>query len=266
MTPDRWFDNGRSVVWSGDCRDVLATMPDKSVDCTITDPPYSEHTHQMARTNRRTTTGVSGKAQRALSGGQSTFESITFNELVNVLEQVGRVTRRWVVATVDTRHAAQLVLNPDAIPGLRLIRQGVWAKTNPMPSVGGDRPGQGWEPIVFLHPTDERVTWNGGGRSSVWIHPVAQNTGHPTAKPFAMVCDWVRLFTNPGDTIFDPFAGSGTVLAAANFEGRYAIGCEADPQYLPLIGARLAHETLPTEWPDPNEPATVPVVETPGLF
>lgn len=66
-----------------------------------------------------------------------------------------------------------------------------------------------------------------------------QNT-HPTVKPLALMRYLVRLVTPPGGTVLEPFAGSGTTLAAAILEGFDAIGCELTADYLPIIEGRIA--------------------------
>jgi site-specific DNA-methyltransferase (adenine-specific) len=50
----------------------------------------------------------------------------------------------------------------------------------------------------------------------------------------------VRLVTPPGGTVLEPFAGSGTTMAAAILEGFNAIGCELTADYLPIIEGRIA--------------------------
>jgi DNA modification methylase len=62
---------------------------------------------------------------------------------------------------------------------------------------------------------------------------------HPTVKPLALMRYLVRLVTPPGGTVLEPFAGSGTTLAAAVLEGFNAIGCELTEDYLPIIEGRV---------------------------
>ena len=227
-----YYSDDSVTLYHGDCRELLAEMPEQTVDAVITDPPYSDRTHGMAKTNKGRGHGV-----KAVE-----FASITEDELTVALAACGRVSRRWVVATLDYRHAFRVDHTPP--DGLRTLRIGVWVKANPMPQISADRPGQGWEAIAFMHRADVKPVWHGGGRSGVWTHPVVQNEGHPTAKPLPMVGDWVRLFTDPGDTVLDPFAGSGTTLRAAVDNGRKAIGCELDERYCELIVKRLAQGAL----------------------
>jgi site-specific DNA-methyltransferase (adenine-specific) len=237
-----YYEDGQVTIYHGDSREIMPTLPDASVAAVLTDPPYSDHTHNSARTNKRTKTG-NGSAQRALSGGQTTFGSISLENLTVAFTECGRITKGWVVSTLDTQHSAHFTIGHE-VPGLRLLRTGVWVKTNPMPSISGDRPGQGWEAIAYFHRNDTKPKWNGGGRAGNWVLPTVQKAGHPTSKPVEMVGDWVRLFTNPGDTVFDPFAGSGTTLRAAVDNGRKAIGVEIDEAYCELIAKRLSQGTL----------------------
>jgi site-specific DNA-methyltransferase (adenine-specific) len=230
VTP--YYADESVTLYHGDCREILAALPDRSFDAVITDPPYSDWTHSQAKTNRDKGHGVKSVK----------FDSLSDEDLAVVLQECGRVTRRWVIATLDHRHAFQVNENPPT--GLRTLRIGVWVKPNPMPQISADRPGQGWEAIAFMHRADVKPSWHGGGKAGVWTHPVVQNAGHPTAKPLPMVGDWVRLFTDSGDTVFDPFAGSGTTLRAAVDNGRKAVGCELDERYCELIVKRLAQGAL----------------------
>jgi len=220
------------TLYHGDCRDVMFQMEDRSVDCVITDPPYDARTHNGAKTNKGGRRGV--KAVH--------FAPFTHERQVRTFTHLGRLTRRWIVTTLATTTAFRFELDPP--PGLRSMRIGAWVKTNPMPQISGDRPGQGWEPIVFLHRDDVKPEWNGGGRPGIWVTGVVPDGLHPTAKPLPMVADWVRLFTNPGDLILDPFAGSGTTLRAAKDEGRKAIGVELDERYCEVIAKRLGQDAL----------------------
>ena len=229
-----YYQDESVTLYHGDCREVLAGMADESVAAVLTDPPYTERTHSKARTPER--------------AGVTSFESITDSGLREILSSSARVSRGWVVATLDYRHAVEFDVNPPE--GLRVLRLGVWVKTNPTPQLTGDRPAQGWESIAYMHRSDRRSKWSGGGTHGNYVAPIPPPEGHPTAKPLPLVSQWVRWFTEPGDVVLDPFAGSGTTLRAAVNEGRRAIGVEIDERYCELIAARLSQGVL-----DFGEPA-----------
>ena len=65
---------------------------------------------------------------------------------------------------------------------------------------------------------------------------------HPTTKPIALMIELVSLFTDPGDLILDPFAGSGTTGIAALRLGRRVILIEKDPVYARLCVDRMTAE------------------------
>jgi site-specific DNA-methyltransferase (adenine-specific) len=82
-------------------------------------------------------------------------------------------------------------------------------------------------------------TQDGGDDTRGRPTPVNQNH-HPTVKPLALMRWLVRLVTPPGGTVLEPFAGSGTTMAAAILEDRHVIGCELTADYLPIIQGRIA--------------------------
>lgn len=75
----------------------------------------------------------------------------------------------------------------------------------------------------------------GAGRTAV-----GRRNLHPTVKPIALMRWIVRLLSRPGDTILDPFAGSGTTGIACALEGRNFIGFELDPAHARIAELRIA--------------------------
>ena len=236
-----YYRDDTVTLYNADMRAVLADMPDRSVDAVITDPPYTDRTHAGARSQWKETRRDAGLITTPIS-----FESVTDEQMHDYLVECGRVSRGWVVAHLDYRQAVGFDVTPP--PGLRMMRVGVWVKLAGMPQLTGDRPAQGWEAIAYLHRDDVAPRWNGGGRSGNYVMDRDRDhrklTGNPTEKPIDLTRDLVRKFTDPGATILDPFAGSGTTLRAAADEGRKAIGIEADAYWCKVIERRLGQMVL----------------------
>lgn len=70
-----------------------------------------------------------------------------------------------------------------------------------------------------------------------WSMP--ENTDHPTQKPEKLIAKLILASSNPGDVVFDPFAGSGTTCVVAKKLGRRYIGVEIDPEYCLWAAKRL---------------------------
>lgn len=229
---EAYYQDEYVTLYHGDCREVMATMGDKSVSAVLTDPPYTDRTHKKARADY-------GDGIRE---GITDFAHFTDEDLWDVLTECGRVSEGWVIATLDYKHAFKADENPPE--GLKCQRLGVWVKLDPTPQITGDRPAQGWEAIAYLHREKGRSKWNGGGLHGNYVSKITRGEGHPTAKPLIMVEDWVTKFTNRGDTVLDPFAGSGTTLKAARDAGRKAIGVEMEERYCEIIAKRLDQQVI----------------------
>ena len=225
-----YYEDDAVTLYHGDSRAVLADL--ETVDHVITDPPYSTATHKGARTR---TTG-------AKSNVLVDFAEWSDDDLFAAFDRFGQIVQGWVIATMDYKHVARLSDEPPA--GLKFARFGVWVKPNSTPQLTGDRPAQGWEAVACLHSDRKRMAWNGGGKRGVWTHNTINAKDHPTAKPLPLLNDFVTMFTNPGETILDPFAGSGTTLVAAKAAGRKAIGVEMDERHCDTIAKRLSQGVL----------------------
>ena len=223
-----YYQDEYVTLYHGDCLEILDSLP--VAKAIITDPPYSEATHGNAKSNK-------GKGH-----GTKQIKFTSLADPVELFQKLAPLTESWIIANVDYKHAFQLDATPPE--GLKTLRVGVWLKTNPMPQISADRPAPGWEAIAYMHRSDVKPKWNGGGKHGNYILPTAQGTGHPTSKPVSMVSDWVRKFTNPGDLILDPFAGSGSTLKAARDEGRKAIGVELEEKYCEIIATRLDQQVI----------------------
>jgi site-specific DNA-methyltransferase (adenine-specific) len=82
-----------------------------------------------------------------------------------------------------------------------------------------------------------------------FLNPKArERTGYPTQKPIILLERIIKLATNPGDLVLDPFCGSGTTLVAASLNGREAIGIDISSEAIALTKERLANP-LKTESP-----------------
>lgn len=220
-----YYEASGITIYHGSNLDVLPAI--EGCDHIITDPPYSDTTHEGAR---------SATASRTLVD----FASTTADGIRTVLS-LARPSR-WCVATVDWRHLLPLEIDPPF--GLRFVRFGVWIKPNGAPQFTGDRPATGWEAVGIWHRAGVPMTWNRGGHHAVWTFN-KESGDHPTQKAVALVQKFVSDFTDPGDIVLDPWMGSGTTLVAAKNLGRRAIGIEIEERYCEIAAKRLRQEMLP---------------------
>ena len=233
--PQIVYDRDGITLYHGDCIDLLPTLV--PVHHVITDPPYEAEAHTLQRRQH----GAGGARRYAgISAKPLTFDAIDAAMRAAVAKDCGRLVRRWVL-TFCQIEASQTWRVAYEAAGLCYRRTCIWVKPDGLPQLSGDRPGMGYETFVAMHAAGAS-RWNGGGRRGVFTHQrvPAGTVDHPTAKPLALMLELVRLFTDPGETILDPFAGSGTTLLAARALGRRAIGIERDAHYCDVAVQRLA--------------------------
>jgi len=91
------------------------------------------------------------------------------------------------------------------------------------------------------------ITQEYGVRYNVWriAHNLPGREDHPATFPEELAADHIQSWSNPGDIVLDPFAGSGTTLKAAKELGRRWVGIEVNPAYVELCRKRTAQGVLP---------------------
>jgi site-specific DNA-methyltransferase (adenine-specific) len=134
--------------------------------------------------------------------------------------------------------------------GKKYRRGATWVKPDSNPQQTGDRPAQGTESIVCAWGQPERSEWNAGGKRGVYDDTKRgvyeynikdrQQRVHATQKPVPLMRALLRDFTEPGETVLDPFMGSGTCGVACLEEGCHFIGIERDPKTFADACQRLA--------------------------
>ena len=237
----------RWEIITGDCRDVLPTIGD--VDHVAMDPPYGEHVHRSVRTaGRRDLPDVVAKKCRTRRAVDLGFESLGDELRTAVADWAAQHSLGWTLVFSDVESSHRWVEALTRTGELTYKRTGAWIRRGGAPQFSGTHPAAGFEAVVMCHRKG-RSRWNGGGHPAIYDHPVVANRKgqqgtryHTAQKPIALMRELIRLFTDPGDLVLDPFAGVGTTVLACVLEGRRAIGIERSPEW-----AAIAHERIESE-------------------
>ena len=248
------------MTWTlhhGDCLDPvtgLASLADRSVDVTISDPPYEAEAHTKQRRQLGTRRGVEGDFEfRDVNDSALDFGAITPEQRTDVAAQIARVTRHRAIVFCQieaiTAWRDAFAVCADKRDALVYRRTIPWVKPDAMPSLHGRYPGQAFEALIVL------ARWNSpaapiGGKARVYTFTrdgslysrggAESKAPHPTTKPLNLMRAIVKDFTDPGDIILDPFAGSGTTGIACKILGRRFIGWERDANYHAIATRRLS--------------------------
>jgi hypothetical protein len=245
-----YYEDEACRIYLGDCREILSSLG--PVDHVITDPPYSRWTHEKQWIGAALTSD--GKPRVSTAHASLGFDALTPELRAFMCAEARRLVRRWSLAFCDLESISDWRVTAISL-GLDYVRACIWDKVDGAPQFTGDRPAAGAEAIVCLHARGAK-DWNGGGGRNVLRHAVNAERGakpHPSTKPEPLMAELVSLFTDPGETILDPFMGSGTTLVAAKRLGRKAIGIELNERYCEVAAKRLSQAVLRLEWDPPKD-------------
>jgi site-specific DNA-methyltransferase (adenine-specific) len=217
----------------GDCLEILPTLG--KVDAVVTDPPYSSLVHD--------TRGRRGGDLRKDGGPE--LSRISFDSIDVIQDRVASLVcahnTGWFLAFSDIF----------ALPGWReaVLSHGgksksvcLWVKPDCAPQFNGQKPATAFECIGVFWCGTGFSKWNGGGSRGLYTHNTngpLRHGEHPTEKPISLMSELVGLFSNAGQTILDPFMGSGTTGVACVNLGRKFIGIEIEPKYFDIACRRI---------------------------
>jgi DNA modification methylase len=190
------------------------------------------------------------------AGEMSPQEFSTF--LQNFLHEAVRIAAPGSIVFVfmDWRHMSEL-LSAATSNHLKLLNLCIWVK----PNAGMGSFYRSQHELVFAfragsanHRNNVQLGRFGRNRTNVWNYPNGASFGrsgeegdltsdHPTVKPVQMVADAILDCSRRGDSVLDPFLGSGTTLMAAERTGRVCHGIELDPLYVDLAIRRWQRHT-----------------------
>ncbi|MGH9291604.1 MAG: DNA methyltransferase [Acidimicrobiales bacterium] len=214
--PDRHVGAGFEL-YVGDFREALSHIPDHSVDCVVTDPPWNDESLPL------------------------------FEDLARFVVRVLMPGRLAVVYVGHSKLPEELALLEAG--GLRYM----WHGCNVQPGCGARfhrRMINAGHRSVLIFSAGKYVPrrWildttvaEGGGRPS-------QRSLHPWQQAVEPARHWVRSVSEPEELVVDPFVGSGTSAIAAVMEGRRFVGADVDPACIEVTRRRL--EVLAAEQDD----------------
>lgn len=229
-----YYEQDGVTIFHADCRDVFCHL--RRVDHVISDPPYDARTHAGART-AATASPKYGDIQKI----EIDFDPL---DVAATVPRILSVCRRWFIAFCTM----EMIAEYQKASGGAWVRAGFWRRPDGAPQFTGDRPATPGDAIAIMHPTGKKY-WNGGGRHAYYEIGVERlDRVHPTQKPESLMRQIVAEFTDAGETILDPFMGSGTTLVAAKRLGRKAIGIELEEKYCEIAAKRLAQGALALEF------------------
>ncbi|TFF19181.1 site-specific DNA-methyltransferase [Jiella endophytica] len=247
----------RDQILQGHCVSQMEMLPAGSVDVIFADPPYNL---QLAGDLHR----PDQSKVDAVDDAWDQFESF---------QAYDAFTRAWLLA-------ARRVLKPNGTIwvigsyhnifrvgasmqdlGYWILNDVVWRKTNPMPNFRGRRFQNAHETLIWASRDSgaKGYTFNYDSLKAAnddvqmrsdWLFPIC--TGgerlkdeegqklHPTQKPEALLARILLASTKPGDTVLDPFFGTGTTGAVARRLGRHFVGIERDVDYIEAAERRIA--------------------------
>ena len=222
---------GNAELWLGDCREILPTLP--KVDAVITDPPYSERTHKG---HDASASGHMGIGRDGADRSELGYGAFSDADVAEYAAAVVAACGGWIVTMTDH------VLAPTLQRELEAAGRYVFA---PLPfyapgsrvRLSGDGPSS-WTIWIVVARTAEQSKW-GTLPGGYIAGPGWREREHMGGKPTALMDRLVKDYSRAGQTVLDPYMGSGTTGVACHNTQRHFIGIERESKYFDIACRRI---------------------------
>ena len=229
-----YYEDDRTVIYNGDCREVLPEIARASVDVVLTDPPFF-----MPAAYYGIKGSHSGRPLASRSWGDTSVLASFWGQVVDLSIPTLRRTGHLLTFCNGESYP---VFYPEVYRRFDSSSVLVWDKGR----IGMGRPWRNQHELILA------ARWSGsfsnehkGCSNVIKCSPVSQTARvHPVDKPVDLMAELMRPITPVGGTILDPFAGGGSVLVAARQSGFRAIGIETEERYCEAIASRLSQGDL----------------------
>ena len=223
-------------LYNGDCFSVLKEIEIDTVDMVCTDPPYLIETE--------------GGKKFLLEGNRESFneikaadihEGIDISKFLDATLELFSDNRRYCgVYFHSTKQIIDYITWAEKYSFQYNI--GVWHKTNPIP-LCGNKYLNDVEYWIYIKGNKSKILGSYASKSMVYTDVVnkidKEKYNHPTIKPVPLMEKFVINHTKEGDTILDPFMGSGSTGVACKQNNRNFIGIELDQTYFDTAANRI---------------------------
>lgn len=245
-------------LFLGDCLEVLAEMPEASVDMVFADPPYNLSNDGFTCQGGRMVSVNKGAWDKSQGfAGDAEFHEAWLLACKRVMKPGATL---WISGTYHSIYMCGYLLQKHRF---KILNDIAWFKPNASPNLSRRYFTASHETLIWARPEgDSRHTFNyammregdfsedplkkpGKQMRSVWSIPTTPQSEkalgrHPTQKPERLLERIVLSSSNPGDLVLDPFVGSGSSGVAAIRHGRRFIGIDITPSYLDLAHSRIS--------------------------
>ena len=217
---------GAATLYLGDCRDILPTLG--PVDCVVTDLPYQLESGGCSGSM------MGGKFDPSIYNNNGTIipVDIEFSEIMPLVARCLPSGHAYFM--VNNRYVAE-AQNEALAAGFRFHNLLVWDKSTGTPNRWYMK---NCEFTLFVFRGAANPINDCGSRQLIKC-PNVIGGEHETQKPVPLMEHYIGNSTSPGETILDPFMGSGTTGVAAVQMGRKFIGIEREPKYFDIACRRI---------------------------